>query len=157
MIKDGVGSVKKCSYTGKAGESTHKAKGIKVYIWNVWSFRATDICVNIWTCIDLIGFTGNIVHTMLSPLTYLHKWCQVTFGLVNGLDSVQCQPTTWTNAALLPLGPWKNVDNWFKTWVRDKMDPSFQTTFSNAFSRKKMFKFWLIFHWIFFSLGSSWL
>ena len=31
-------------------------------------------------------------------------------------------------------------------WVRDKMDALSQTTFSNAFSWMKMFKFWLKFH-----------
>ena len=32
-------------------------------------------------------------------------------------------------------------------WGRDKMAAIFQTTFLNAFSCKKMFEFWLKFHW----------
>ena len=35
-------------------------------------------------------------------------------------------------------------------WGRDKMDASFQTTFSNAFSWMKMFEFRLKFHWSLF-------
>ena len=35
-------------------------------------------------------------------------------------------------------------------WGQDKMAAIFQTTFSNAFSRMKMYKFWLRFHWSLF-------
>ena len=35
-------------------------------------------------------------------------------------------------------------------WGRDKMAAIFQTTFSNAFSRMKMYEFRLRFHWILF-------
>ena len=35
-------------------------------------------------------------------------------------------------------------------WGQDKMAAIFQTTFSNAFSWMKMFKFWLRFHWSLF-------
>ena len=42
---------------------------------------------------------------VLSPLTYLHKWCQVIIGLGYGLASIQRLATTWTNTELLPMGP----------------------------------------------------
>ena len=35
-------------------------------------------------------------------------------------------------------------------WGQDKMAAIFQTTFSNAFSWMKMYKFWLRFHWSLF-------
>ena len=35
-------------------------------------------------------------------------------------------------------------------WGRDKMAAILQTTYSNAFSWMKMYKFWLRFHWNFF-------
>ena len=43
--------------------------------------------------------------------------------------------------------PWLNLARWPLThWGQDKMATIYQTTFSDAFSWMKMYKFWLRFH-----------
>ena len=57
----------------------------------------------------------------------------------------QCQ---WSN--LEGYGKMDHMNPLLTHWNRDKMDAIFQTTFSNAFSWMKMYKFRLRFHWILF-------
>ena len=102
----------------------------------------TDICVKIyrfqllyareyWFVFAVVVF----VVVAVIDVTYLHQWCQVIICVGNGLASIWCQATTWTNAALLPMGHGKKFrDNWFNTWGRDKMAAIFQTTLSNTIS-----------------------
>ena len=53
--------------------------------------------------------------------------------------------------SLPPTSQWHIVPHhWLTHWGRDKMVAIFQTTFSNAFSWMKMFKFRLKFHWSLF-------
>ena len=119
----------------------------KCAISNVWPLMS-DNCVNIWKYINVIGFTGDIFDSVLGPLTYLHKWCQVVIGLGNGLASVRCQatpPEPMPNYC--QWDPGKKVrDSWFNTWGRGKMATISQTTFSNAI---KVAKF-RIFQWFLF-------
>ena len=78
----------------------------QVLIWNVWPLGTTDdwYLLNIWKYIDVICFTGEVfVNTVRSPLSCLHECCQGIIGLGNGLASVRCQASTWTNAELLPM------------------------------------------------------
>ena len=106
----------------------------------MWPLRTTDTSVNICKCIDVIGFTEDIFDTMLSPLTSLHKWCQVSIGLGIGLVSVRCQVTTLTNAELSPKAdPGKGSDMIGLTPEAEIKWPTFsRATFSNAFSGMKM-------------------
>ena len=57
----------------------------------------------------------------------------------------QCRPSF-----LMPYGFTRQ--HWVKLthWGRDKMATNFLTTFSNAFSQMKIYKFWLRVHWSFF-------
>ena len=41
---------------------------------------------------------------------------------------------------------------WLAHWGCDNMAAIFQTTFSHAFTWKKMYQFWLRFHWSFFPM-----
>ena len=63
------------------------------------------ICVNIWKCRFVTGFTGKMFLIQWARWYICIKGCQVMIGLGNGLASVQCQATIWTNAELLPMGP----------------------------------------------------
>ena len=112
----------------------------------------SDTSINICKCIDVIGFTEDIFDTMLSPLTSLHKWCQVSIGIGICLVSVRCQVTTLTNAALSPKGdPGKRSDMIGLTPEAEIKWRTFsRATFSNAFSGMKMSIFRLIFHGILF-------
>ena len=49
---------------------------------------------------------------------------------------------------------WFQIKACLTHWGRDKMDATSQTTFSSAFSWKKMCKFRLIFHWSLFPIDN---
>ena len=68
-------------------------------------------------------------------------------GSDNGLRSVRYQAIVWTNAGLLLMGIWIELQQFSLTHLgRDKMDAIFQTTFSNAFLWMKTYESRLRFH-----------
>ena len=105
------------------------------------------ICVNIWKCRFVTGFTGKMFLIQWARWYICTKGCQVMIGLGNGLASIQCQATIWTNAELLPMGPReKSSETIGLTLEAETKWPQF----SKRRFQLHLFKFWLIYHWISF-------
>ena len=84
-------------------------------------------CVNMKRCINM-------------------KWM---WKMQSGHDSVQ-RWTDWQDRQMDKVKPVYPLQIHLTHWGRDKMVTIYQTTFWNAFSWMKMYKFWLRFHWILF-------
>ena len=109
--------------------------------WNC-SSRKTRTClpyiVNITVADDLTQQEAR-APTAITDGKLTLAWCHPA----TGHNLSRC----WTRS-LLPHDT--TSPQWLTHWGRDKMAAIFQTTFSNAFSWMKMFKFRLRFHWILF-------
>ena len=79
--------------------------------------------------LSLVKWDQHLIHSTKSPAYRVHLW-----------------HVHLTTAALTM---WRSINQWSELthWVRDKTATISQTTFSNAFSWKKIYEFRLRFHW----------
>ena len=90
-----------------------------------------------WSTMMPVAALTICLHMVIEVINSYEPGNWVINGSDNGLSPVRCQSIViWTTADLL-----------LTHWGRDKMVAIFQTTFSNAFSWMKLYKFRLRFHW----------
>ena len=84
----------------------------------------------LWLCISVIGLMRSFI-----------PWWQIIKIIVfwrKKKETMLLDPSRWQTSRVLTH------------WGPDKMAAIFQTTFSKAFSRMKIYEFWLRFHWSLF-------
>ena len=119
--------------------------------FKIWVRSRNCSCLVTWFCYQLIAKPGDKTAPVSWPDPY--AFCKVwlsclpnqlptPIGVTMTLQSewLRSKKEKFINTAKICGGSLTH-------WGRDKMATIFQTTFSNAFSSMKMFKFRLRFHW----------